>query len=385
MRKYFLIILVLLVTACSSKKETINSNLNQDDSSDASNQITEPVKKDLFEDFYQLAEGRLKTMTLEEKVGQLFLVRFNKKTITKEIPGYYPAGYVLFAKDFTSETPQSLKKNMDTYNALTKTPLIYATDEEGGTVNRVSYSKNFRKSPFLSNQELYKNGGFKLLLENEQEKINLLKTNGINLNLAPVADVSTNPKDYIYKRSFGADATLTSDYISKIVTLNNKEGLATTLKHFPGYGNNVDTHTGIAIDKRSKEIFENNDFLPFKAGIKDGVPAILVSHNVVLSYDDKYPASLSLTMHNILREDLEYSGLIITDDLAMDAITKYTNGEESATLAVLAGNDLIITSDFAHQYQAVLKAINDGKIDEDIVDLAVKRVLAFKYAYGIIK
>ena len=381
MRKYFLIILILLVTACSSKvQDTPKSNLNESNSNEEV-----PVKLELFEQYYTLAEDKMEDMTLEEKVGQMFLVRLNKKTITSEITKYSPGGYIFFAKDFTSETPASLKKKMDSYNALSKVPLIYATDEEGGTVNRVSYSTNFRKSPFLSNQELYKNGGFSLVLENEQEKINLLKTNGINLNLAPVADVSTNPKDYIYKRSFGADATLTSDYISKIVNLNNKEGLATTLKHFPGYGNNVDTHTGIAIDKRTKETFENNDFLPFKAGIESGVPAILVSHNVVLAYDENYPASLSVAIHNVLREDLEYSGLIITDDLAMDAITKYTNGTESATLAVLAGNDLIITSDFDHQYQAVLNALKSGALDEDIINLAVKRILAFKYAYGIIK
>ena len=148
--------------------------------------------------------------------------------------------------------------------------------------------------------------------------------------------------------------------------------------------NNVDTHTGIAIDNRAYASFTENDYLPFQAGIKEGVPAILVSHNIITALDETMPSSLSKTVHKELREKLEFTGLIITDDLIMDAIKKYKGEENSAVLAVLALNDLIITSNLKEDYEAVLNAVKNEKIDIETIDIAVRRIIAFKYQYHII-
>ena len=163
---------------------------------------------------------------------------------------------------------------------MNKYKLIMAVDEEGGYVTRVSRFPAFRSEKFASPRTYYEQGGYELLEQMENEKATLLKEIGINLNLAPVADVSTNENDFINNRTLGKGAKETSDYIKHMVKYANNNKINSCLKHFPGYGNNEDTHTGIAIDNRSYETFIENDYLPFKAGIEEKVPCILVSHNM---------------------------------------------------------------------------------------------------------
>ena len=145
--------------------------------------------------------------------------------------------------------------------------------------------------PFWSPQELYAEGGFDLIQSDTQEKCELLNSLGINLNFAPICDVSQNPEDFIYDRSFGQNAEQTAAYVHLVVQTMFQEGMGSVLKHFPGYGNNVDTHTGIAYDNRTCETFLNSDFLPFQAGIDSGANMVLVSHNVVSCMDSQTPAS----------------------------------------------------------------------------------------------
>ncbi len=338
---------------------------------------------DLFHEYYDKAYEKMQNMTLEEKVGQMFFVRYNSK-VTSEIKNLSPGGYILFAVDFENETKSSIKKKLESNQKISKIPLAFGVDEEGGTVTRVSRFKQFRSSKFKSPQELYRIGGFEKIVSETKEKDTLLKSLGLNVNLAPVVDVSTNKNDFIYNRSFGKNATLTSKFASQVVNAMNKDNLSSVLKHFPGYGNNVDTHTGIAIDKRSAENFDKNDFLPFISGIEAKAPMILVSHNIVQAFDSKYPASLSKEVHQVLRDKLNFSGISVTDDLAMDGVKKYTDNNSASTLAVLAGNDFIITSDFETQKNEVLQAVKNKKIDQKLIDTAVVRILAWKMAYKII-
>lgn len=201
-----------------------------------------------------------------------------------------------------------------------------------------------------------------MLEQVEKEKLELLLSIGLNFNLAPVADISTDENDFMYERSFGKDKDETAVYIKNMVKYANDLNISSCLKHFPGYGNNIDTHNNIAIDNREYENFVNNDFIPFESGIKEKVPVILMSHNIVLSMDKKYPASLSNNIHKILRNELKFSGIIITDDLAMDAVTEYVDNKEAATLAINAGNDMIITSDFVNMKNELLKSVKENKI-----------------------
>ncbi len=160
--------------------------------------------------------------------------------------------------------------------------------------------------------------------------------------------------------------------------------IGSVLKHFPGYGNNADTHTGMSIDKRPYETFVQEDFLPFSAGIEAGAGAVLVSHNIVECMDASAPASLSKNVHRILREELGFSGVIMTDDLYMDAIKKYTGDREAAVAAVLAGNDMLCCTDFEKQIPAVLEAVQGGIIERRQIAQAAERVLIWKIELGIL-
>ena len=340
------------------------------------------VKKSIFKKYYKQAIDIVQDMTTEEKVGQLFLVRYEYND-TEYLSNFNPGGYILFAKDLENHTKDSIKKELKEVNEKNKYPLIFGVDEEGGFVTRVSRFPEFRSEKFKAPKDYYLEGGYELLEKTETEKAKLLKEIGFNLNLAPVADVSTNENDFIYSRAFGKDASKTAEFISKMVGYANKNNINSCLKHFPGYGNNLDTHTGVAIDNRSYEQFKNEDFVPFEAGIKENVPSILVAHNVVKCMDPTYPASLSSKVIGELRNTLGFTGIVITDDLAMDAVKEYVENGESATLAVNAGNDMIITSDFVTMYKEVLASVNDKKISTDTLNKAVIRVIAWKYYSGI--
>lgn len=253
-----------------------------------------------------------------------------------------------------------------------------------GTVTRVSSYANFRASKFKSPQSIASSGGIQAVLEDSNEKSNLLKSIGLNMNLAPVVDIPTKPSSFMYDRSYGTDAEKTEEFASKIIWQMKKDNIVSSMKHFPGYGDNVDTHTGIAVDTREYSYFESKDFLPFISGIQAGAPTILVNHNIVNCMDNTKPASLSEEVHRVLREELDFSGLIITDDLAMAAVKNYVANGQAAVQAVKAGNDMIISSNFKAQKQEVIRAVNDGRIPEETIDNAVRRILACKLAYGII-
>ena len=316
-------------------------------------------------------------MTIEEKVGQLFLVRYNQADV-EYLTNYYPGGYILFAKDFENHTKDSIKKELDNNQKINKYPLILGVDEEGGFVTRVSRFSSFRNEKFYAPKYYYAKGGYELLEQIENEKNQLLKSLGLNLNLAPVADISYNENDFIYSRAFGQPAAETAEFIKNMVTYANNNEINSCLKHFPGYGNNEDTHTGIAIDNRSYENFLTNDFIPFKAGIDANVPSILVSHNIINSIDSAYPASLSEKVIKELRNTLNFTGIVMTDDLAMSAVKQYVTNNEAATLAINAGNDMIITSDFVEMYNEVLESVKNGKIKKDTINKAVLRIISWK-------
>ena len=344
----------------------------------------EPVKESIsygvFHDYYQEAKEKVSEMSLEEKIGQLFLVRYSRYSID-ENNGYYPGGYILFARDFQGHSKESIKNELDYVQGISKYPLIMGVDEEGGTVTRVS--QFFRYDSFESPRYYYDQGGYELLEERENEKAELLKSIGINLNLAPVADLPTSEWDFIYRRSFGTDVDLTSEYVQKMVTYAKNNGINSCLKHFPGYGNNVDTHTGVAVDERSYQNFLERDYKPFESGIEAGVPCVLVSHNIVNSIDSSHPSSLSQKAVLELRNQLDFSGLVITDDLAMDAVSSYVSDGKAASMAVNAGNDMIITSDFISMYYEILDSVHNGVVKEERINDAATKVLALKYYSGL--
>ena len=190
----------------------------------------------------------------------------------------------------------------------------------------------------------------------------------------------------MHDRTFGQDAGATADYVAQVTAQMSADNMGSVLKHFPGYGNNVDTHTGIALDERPLETFETSDFLPFQAGIEagGGKTAVLVSHNIMKAADDTLPASLSPAVHQILREELGFDGVAMTDDLAMDAVAAYAADGAVAVMALEAGNDLIITTDYRTQIPKVIEAVESGALSGDAIDTACRRVLTWKQDLGLL-
>ena len=340
----------------------------------------------------QELEDRLASMTLAEKVGQLFFLRCPSSDAEAAVAQYHLGGILLFTQDYKDASGDWLTQDafaeklaalQDAAESDTGIPLLIGSDEEGGTVTRASRNPNLFPSKFPSPQSLFETVGLEGLLADTQQYNSRLHSLGITVNFAPVCDVSTNPKDFIYERSFGQNAQTTADYIAQVVAAMSDAGIASVLKHFPGYGSNADTHTGIAVDERPYEQFLAEDYLPFAAGIGAGAPFVLVSHNIVTCLDSSYPASLSAAWHEQLRSHLGFEGVILTDDLDMGAVKAYADGGNIAVLALQAGNDMIVCSDLT-QIGAVIAAVQDGTLSEKTIDSACRRVLAAKQSLLLI-
>lgn len=377
-----------ILTGCSPKKE--RSKTIEDSQTVAnSEQVTEAASKEEAAlpppppTPEEQAQEILESMTLEEKVGQMFFARCPNVNAVEDAKNYALGGYILFAKDFEGKTPDIVKNNIESYQSAGKIPMLIGVDEEGGNVVRASKYAAFRETPFSSPQQLYAHGGLDAIKADTNVKAEFLKSLGINVNLAPVCDVSQNPTDFIYPRTLGKDAQTTALYTAIVTKQMEDNKMGSVLKHFPGYGNNVDTHTNVAYDERDMETFESQDFLPFMAAINVGADAVLVAHNVVTCMDDQLPASLSPAVHNILRTKINFNGVIMTDDTAMEGIKNFTT-VDTAVQAVLAGNDIIISSDHQTQYAAVMNSIKTGEISDTRIDESVTRILMWKIELGLI-
>ena len=323
-------------------------------------------------------------MSLEQRVGQLFLARCNPDTAVEDVRKYHLGGLVLFGSDFENQTPDSMRQTIADYQDAAEKPLLIAVDEEGGDVTRISQFPAFREKRFSSLRKRYEQGGLEAVLTEEEEKCRLLSDLGINVNLGPVCDITTEPEAFMYSRSLGQDAQTTAEVTASTVNLMNAFSIGSVLKHFPGYGNNADTHTGVAVDTRALSELEEQDLVPYTAGIQAGCGAVMVGHIVVEALDAEFPASLSPAVHRYLRDNLEFTGVIMTDDLVMQAITDQYGAGEAAVMAVLAGNDLLCSTEYAIQYQAVLQAVLDGRIDIDVLNSAVRNVLEWKISLGLL-
>ena len=330
-------------------------------------------------------EVLLQGMTVEEKAAQLFFVRCPDIGAQELIGSMQPGGLLLFSRDFEGLSSDQVMVKLSGYQAKAKIPLLIGTDEEGGTVTRVSSNPQLRESRFPAQRALFAEGGAELLRRTEEDKCDFLKSLGINVNFAPVCDLSDDPAGFMYPRSLGLPAEETAKVIAEIVQVYGEKQTGCVLKHFPGYGNAADTHEGIVYDDRALEIFQLADFLPFAAGIEAGAECVMVAHNIVPCVDADIPVSLSPAWNAVLREQLGFEGVIITDDLGMGAIEEYTDSASAAVDAVLAGNDMLCCSNYDTQYPAVLEAVRNGTIEEARINESVLRILHWKRELGLLE
>ena len=325
----------------------------------------------------------LSGMTAAEKAGQVILARYPGENALSEALEYSLGGFVMFGADFKNATPQTIAAEIAEIQSRAKLGMIFAADEEGGEVVRISKYPQYRAEPFPAQSDVLAEG-LDAVRGESVEISALMKSLGLNMNLAPVCDLPRSETDFIYGRAFSTDVDEVSQAVGAAVGGYSESGLLCALKHFPGYGNNLDTHTGISIDERSIDEFENLDLKPFRAGIAAGAPVVMVSHNIVSCVDDSLPGSLSAKMYAFLREQ-GFTGAALTDDLSMDAVEEYCGENEAAVTALKAGADLLCCTDYASAAKAVAAAVESGEIPQERIDEAVTRVLMMKLEYGIIE
>ena len=348
----------------------------------------------------------IKNMSLEEKLAQMMILTNEKDIIPDILNRYQPGGILLFAKDFTGNTAKQVQSRVDTLQSYMTYPLFVTVDEEGGQVSRISgmavdrggrnetaQGQTLRQSSdeehdklpeFQSARVLYGSGDLEAVQADTIVKSDFLLSMGINLNFGPVADVVKNRTAYMYDRSASSVAQETAEYVKIVVKSMGDSGIGSCLKHFPGYGNNVNTHTTYARDSRSLETYQSEDFLPFETGIASGADMVMVSHIIMEVVDRENPASLSPAVHELLRNELGFTGVVIADDLNMRAILNSMTLEKATEAALAAGNDMVFSADLMKSMKGAKQALTAGKITEQQVDKAVARILRLKMKLGLI-
>lgn len=339
----------------------------------------------------------LDNMTLEERIGQLFIVctdslDFNAETeitaeMKKKIKTYQPGGVILFS--FNIESRKQVSKFIRKMQKHSKIPMFISVDEEGGSVARIANTEGMGMTKFPSMLEIGQTGDSSKAYTVGTTIGQEIKELGFNLDFAPVADITTNENNTeIGERSFGSDANLVADMVSEEVKGLQENGVSATLKHFPGQGDLAeDTHKGYANLDVTIDRLRKTEFVPFKSGIAAGADLVMMSHASVSSVtQSEIPASLSgLMVTDILRQELQYDNIIITDAMNMKIITKFYDSGQAALLAMEAGNDMILMpDDFIQAYESIYDAVKNGNLSERTVNEAVSRILKVKIRRGIL-
>lgn len=335
----------------------------------------------------------LKNMPLEDKVSQLFFVRPEALTgvetavqageMTRAALADYPVGgVVLFSENIENEG--QLREMLANLQSYSKYPLFLGVDEEGGPlVARIANSGTILVPSFPNMSEIGNTRDAEKAYEVGTTIGEYLHSLGFNVDFAPVADVLTNSQNQVIgARAFGSDAALVSQMVAREVEGFEEQNVSAVLKHFPGHGGTgEDSHAEAAVLNRTKEELQSAEFLPFQAGIKAGADMVMVGHiSVPLVTGDYTPATLSKQIvSEILRQEMGYDGIVITDSMSMGAIVNYYDPAEAAVMVLQAGGDMILMpQDFQASRQAVLDAVNAQALSEERIDESLKRIYRVK-------
>ncbi|HEX2621129.1 MAG TPA: beta-N-acetylhexosaminidase, partial [Phototrophicaceae bacterium] len=339
----------------------------------------------------------LASMTLEQKVAQMFLVGLYGATLNE--PGrqflqqWQPGGVVLF--DSNAGTPDQVTAVIDSWQQTIVdaggVPMFIATDQEGGTIARLKDGFTVWPVPML----LTASGNVDLAYRVGQAMANELRAVGVNMNLAPVADLYTNLQNpVIGRRSFGSDPERTGRMLAALIRGMQAGGIMATAKHFPGHGDtDRDSHTTLPVVKYPIDELEKVEFAPFRWTIAAGVESMMVAHIWFPALDPEgtIPASLSSNVvTGLLKNEMDFRGLVMTDAIEMDAIdTIYSYGDASIK-AINAGVDIVAfgahlnPNNQAEAMQDVINAVRAGTLSEDRINLSVLKILDAKARYGIL-
>lgn len=379
-------------SADKKQKEELAKQLEELEESEEPVTISEPETTVDVDPLDAKIEACIAEMPLEDKVAGLFMITPEALTGvdtaikagdgTKEaLNKYAVGGLIYFSKNIQSQ--EQLTEMLANTKMYSRYPIFLGVDEEGGTVSRVADAKVGAENVGAM-ADIGASGDTQKAYDAGKSIGTYLSGFGFNMNFAPVADVLTNADNTtIGSRSFGTDASVVAAMVPSLVTGMEETGVSSCLKHFPGLGDTtVDTHDGMATTERTLEQFQAEEFTAFKAGIDAGADFVMVGHvSVPALAGDNTPASISKEVIGILRNDLGFEGIIITDALNMKAITEYYTADEAAIKAIQAGADMILMpEDFETAYNGVLQAVQAGTITEERINESLERIYRVKYA-----
>lgn len=387
-KKIFTVILigfVLILTSCNTGPIDTTEKERE-----KSNEGTIEKEEEIPEEIDKIKE-QLTNMTMEEKIGQLFIFGFTGREIDEKtidmIEKNHIGGFILF-----KENIKSVEQNVDILNTLKETnkinpvPLFLAIDEEGGRVSRLP--KPFPKMPPA--KAIGDINDKDISLQYGKTLGNRLKTIGFNMNFAPVMDINSNPKNpVIGDRAFGTTIDVVVDNSIQVMEGISLENIIPVIKHFPGHGDTkTDSHIDIPVVNKTMDELEKLELIPFTQAIETGVDSIMIGHILFPELDKSNPATLSNTIINdILREKLSFNGVIISDDMSMGAIAKNYNIEDAVVKFIKAGGDIALV---CHSYEVQLslfdrikEELEKGNIKEEEINEKVYRIIKLKEKYDI--
>ncbi len=341
-----------------------------------------------------LVDETLVGMTLHEKVCQMMFVTPEELTgedgvtvagdATRQALENYPVGgIVYFAKNLESQ--DQVKEMIDNSQKYSSIGLFVATDEEGGVVNRLMDTVG---TTYIGSMYYYKDDGDETAYENAYTIANDMSALGFNLDFAPVADVWSNPDNTVIgERAYSDDYAQAAELVGNAVKGFNDGGVMCTLKHFPGHGDTAeDSHYSSAYVHRTKEEIMADEMQPFRSGIEAGAEFVMVGHLIVPDIDE-VPATLSYKIATgILRDELKFEGVAITDSFEMESIADNYSVDDAVVMSVKAGMDMILQpKDMASAVNSIEQAVADGELSEDRIDESVRRILTLKESRGLLK
>ncbi len=341
-----------------------------------------------------LVDETLAGMTLHEKVCQMMFVTPEELTgedgvtvagdATRQALENYPVGgIVYFAKNLESQ--DQVKEMIDNSQKYSSIGLFVATDVEGGVVNRLMDTVG---TTYIGSMYYYKDDGDETAYENAYTIANDMSALGFNLDFAPVADVWSNPDNTVIgERAYSDDYAQAAELVGNAVKGFNDGGVMCTLKHFPGHGDTAeDSHYSSAYVHRTKEEIMVDEMQPFRSGIEAGAEFVMVGHLIVPDIDE-VPATLSYKIATgILRDELKFEGVAITDSFEMESIADNYSVDDAVVMSVKAGMDMILQpKDMASSVNSIEQAVADGELSEDRIDESVRWILTLKESRGLLK
>ncbi len=354
-----------------------------------------PEKYDDAKVLDEVVEAIISEMTLEEKVAGLFIVTPEGITGvdtavqagdgTKTALEKYPVGgLIYFKKNIQSE--EQIKKMVENSVSYAKYPMFIAVDEEGGVVARLADGLKLDNVGPMA--EIGSTGDATKAYDAMKTVGTYMTSYGFNLDFAPVADVLTNAENSsIGDRSFGTEPTAVAEMVVSAMNGLEETGVTACVKHFPGLGDAAeDTHNGLAVIDKSLDELKQTELVPFMAAIENGANMIMVGHmSLPQVVGDNTPATMSKeVISDLLRSELGFNGVVITDAMNMGAITEYYGADEAAIRAFKAGADMVLMpEDFKLAYEGVIEAVKDGTISEERINNSLKRVFRIKYADSV--